>query len=102
MTPSDSAGNSLKIEVTFYGGLGQIFIKEKTHIGLENAADVRSLLKVLCVSDECRTKLFDENNNLQPNITVVRNGRNIKFENGLDTRLDGGDTIAIFPPVAGG
>jgi len=102
MTSNDPAGKALKVEATFYGGLVHIFKKNKMHIDLKNAGDIRSLLQYLCVSNECRTKLFDDNGNLQPNITVVRNGRNIRFENELDTRLDGGDTIAIFPPVAGG
>lgn len=102
MKSSDPAENALKVEVTFYGWLKYIFKNNKTIIDLKNAPDIRTLFKLLCVSDECRIKLFDNNGNLQPNIIVVRNGRNIRFENELDTRLDGGDTIAIFPPVAGG
>lgn len=35
-------------------------------------------------------------------VNILRNGRNIHFLAGLDTPLDDGDTIALFPPVAGG
>ncbi|MHC1591493.1 MAG: MoaD family protein [Candidatus Helarchaeales archaeon] len=33
---------------------------------------------------------------------VLINGRNIKFMNGLKTKLNEGDTVVICPPVAGG
>jgi molybdopterin synthase sulfur carrier subunit len=33
---------------------------------------------------------------------ILKNGRNIHFLSGLDTQLDDGNLIALFPPVAGG
>jgi molybdopterin synthase sulfur carrier subunit len=41
-------------------------------------------------------------NNLKPFIKVTINGRDIQLENGLDTAVSDKDTIAIFPPIAGG
>jgi molybdopterin synthase sulfur carrier subunit len=35
-------------------------------------------------------------------VNILKNGRNVHFLAGLDTRLDEGDVIALFPPVAGG
>jgi MoaD family protein len=35
-------------------------------------------------------------------VNILKNGRNVHFLNGLDTALDEGDVIALFPPVAGG
>ncbi|MFB6087741.1 MAG: ubiquitin-like small modifier protein 1 [Haloarculaceae archaeon] len=39
---------------------------------------------------------------LRPQINVLRNGREVLHMEGIDTELADGDTLAIFPPVAGG
>jgi MoaD family protein len=41
--------------------------------------------------------LLDTDGNLQPNIVIFRNGRNIEFFDGLDTSLQMSDTVDIFP-----
>ncbi|MFC7187827.1 ubiquitin-like small modifier protein 1 [Halorubrum yunnanense] len=35
-------------------------------------------------------------------INVLRNGRNVRQDDGLETTLDAGDELALFPPVSGG
>ena len=37
-----------------------------------------------------------------PYVGIFLNGRDIRYLGGLETLLDGGTEIAIFPPVAGG
>jgi MoaD family protein len=66
-------------------------------------ATIRSLLAVLTgryggLSD----LLFSAPDTLRDLVNILKNGRNIQFLSGLDTPLDDGDTIALFPPVAGG
>lgn len=39
---------------------------------------------------------------LAPQINVLKNGREVLHMEGLDTPLEDGDTVSIFPPVAGG
>jgi molybdopterin synthase sulfur carrier subunit len=39
---------------------------------------------------------------LRPRVKVMVNGRNIDFLDGIDTKVDAKDRIAVFPPVAGG
>jgi molybdopterin synthase sulfur carrier subunit len=39
---------------------------------------------------------------LRPRVKVMVNGRNIDFLDGLDTKVDAKDRIAVFPPIAGG
>lgn len=46
--------------------------------------------------------LFAAPDTLRDLVNILKNGRNIHFLAGLDTPLDDGDVIALFPPVAGG
>ncbi|MCL9816494.1 ubiquitin-like small modifier protein 1 [Natronocalculus amylovorans] len=39
---------------------------------------------------------------IKPQINVLKNGREVLHMQGIDTQLEDGDTISLFPPVAGG
>ncbi|WP_298665755.1 ubiquitin-like small modifier protein 1 [uncultured Methanofollis sp.] len=39
---------------------------------------------------------------LQDHVTVLRNGRNVYFEKGLQTVVADRDVVSLFPPVGGG
>lgn len=45
---------------------------------------------------------FNDDGSLQEFITILKNGREITYIDGLDTELEDGDTLSVFPPVAGG
>ncbi|NHN59921.1 MULTISPECIES: ubiquitin-like small modifier protein 1 [Halorussus] len=47
-------------------------------------------------------RIYDEEGDLRDHINVLRNGTNVHAEDGLDTELDDGDELALFPPVSGG
>jgi len=91
-----------RIEVGFYGIIQKVFQEKKRQVDLRKEPNIRVLLDTLCSSHERREKIFDEESNIRPDITILRNGRNISFLNGLDTELHDGDTVAIFPPMRGG
>lgn len=46
--------------------------------------------------------MFAAPDTLRDFVNILKNGRNIHFIAGLDTPLDEGDLIALFPPAAGG
>ena len=46
--------------------------------------------------------MFTTPDTLRDFVNILKNGRNIHFLSGLNTPLEDGDVIALFPPIAGG
>ena len=46
--------------------------------------------------------MFATPDTLMDFVNILKNGRNVHFLSGLDTQLENGDVIALFPPIAGG
>lgn len=68
-----------------------------------DASSVRTVDVLSALQEEYPTlELFEDDGTLQEFITVLKNGREITYIDGLDTELEDGDTLSIFPPVAGG
>ena len=48
-------------------------------------------------------RVLDDDGELRSQINVLRNGTNVLVEEeGLETELESGDELALFPPVSGG
>jgi molybdopterin synthase sulfur carrier subunit len=47
-------------------------------------------------------ELFDEDGELREFVSVLKDGRDITHLEGIETELEDGDTVSLFPPVAGG
>lgn len=47
-------------------------------------------------------ELLDEDGDIQPQLTVLKNGREVVHLEGTETELEDGDRVSVFPPVAGG
>lgn len=94
--------NVAKIKVKLFGDLQEAFQEREGEIELERAPNIRGLLDLLCNSYERRQKIFDQPGQIRSDVNILKNGRNIYFLDGIQTELEEGDTIAIFPHVFGG
>ena len=43
-----------------------------------------------------------EDGEVADHINVLRNGRSVRHDEGLEATLEAGDELALFPPVSGG
>ncbi len=93
---------SEKVKVKLFAQIAEIAGGNEFEIEGE---DVRDVLKAL-VSEvaELEEQLFkdDEHAELRDDKIVLKDGRNIGYLDGLDTEVEEGDKISIFPVVGGG
>ncbi|MFC6989372.1 ubiquitin-like small modifier protein 1 [Haloplanus sp. GCM10025708] len=57
---------------------------------------------LLSAYPELEDRVLDESGSLRDHINVLRNGENVHNAAGLETTLEAGDELALFPPVSGG
>ena len=63
---------------------------------------VRAVLQSLCADNAALSSAIFDGAHLRAHLRVLVNGRDIELAQGLDTRVESRDQIAIFPPIAGG
>jgi sulfur-carrier protein len=86
-------------EVKFFAGLREAAGTKETSL---EAASLRDLLNKLDARfPRLQGKVWD-GAALRPHVVITINGQTLSDDQGLDTPLNPDDTIAIFPPIAGG
>jgi len=63
---------------------------------------VKDVLERICSEYPGLENILIKDGNLQPYVNIFLNGGNIIESGGLDSSLEQGDEITIFPPVSGG
>ncbi|MEM4293087.1 MAG: ubiquitin-like small modifier protein 1 [Thermoplasmata archaeon] len=88
--------------VKFFGYFREITNIQAIQLESEGFQTVGEVLhEVVRRYPELKEKLF-EGEKVVPFVKVLVNGLAIEVKEGLETRVKGGDAIAIFPPVGGG
>jgi molybdopterin synthase sulfur carrier subunit len=93
----------MEITVKFFANFREATGKGK--ITVSEVSSVRELLDKLV--GEFGRKLYDllyesSTGKLRETVNILVNGNAINLLGGLNTKLEDGDTVAIFPPISGG
>jgi sulfur-carrier protein len=92
----------MNITVRAFADLGELLGRELI-ISLPEGNTVRQLLKILSRKNAgFLPRILEGDGKLRSYVSILENGRDIKYLHDLDTPLAEGDVIAIFPPLAGG
>jgi molybdopterin synthase sulfur carrier subunit len=90
----------MQIELRFFANfreaVGQKTVQREYEGGLQAGDVLRQL------SGEFTEMDLFEDGELREYLTILRNGTDITHLDGLETPLEDGDELSVFPPVAGG
>jgi molybdopterin synthase sulfur carrier subunit len=82
------------ITVKFYAGLRKITGARETTLAVDS---LRNALDALALQEQVWDGV-----RLRPHVIVTINGHPLDPAGGIETPLNAGDVLAIFPPIAGG
>lgn len=91
----------MELELRFFATFRQTVGGKVLEAEYEDGATAGDVLRALD-EEYPDLDLFGEDDSLREFVTVMKNGQQITHLEGLDTGLSDGDTLSVFPPVAGG
>jgi len=89
----------LRLFATFRAIVGQKYLEREFPDG-STVGDVLAILE----GDypDMEDQLLDEHGEIREQLSILKNGRGVVHMEGAATPMDDGDTLSVFPPVAGG
>ncbi|OVE85842.1 ubiquitin-like small modifier protein 1 [Natronolimnobius baerhuensis] len=91
------------VTCTLYGPLREIVGTKSLEREIDDEATAGGVFDDLVAEyPDLRALLFDEDGTFSDSVSVMKNGRNVAFEDGVDTALEDGDTLSASPPAEGG
>jgi len=92
----------MSIMIKLFANLAELTGENEIEVSAKNVKE--ALLELENKHPALEEKIFKDENKeeLSESITVIKDGRNITYLNGLKTELKDGDKLAVFPPVGGG
>jgi len=92
----------MNLELRLFASFREAVGTKTIHRDFSEDATVETVLQGLEDEFEGLEDEFIEDGEIRPQVNVLKNGREVLHLQGLDTPLADGDTLSIFPPVAGG
>jgi sulfur-carrier protein len=90
------------LQVSFYGLLRMALQRESLEIPWREGDTMARVLERVEEAISAPLKLLDEAGVPHQGTIILVNGRNIHYLSGLETPVQAGDVIALFPAAAGG
>jgi molybdopterin synthase sulfur carrier subunit len=96
----------MKVKVRYFTTLRELAGRAEEIFELENGECLGDLIEIVAskYDGEARIYLYTDEDQkiIDPSVRFLINGRDSKMLQGLKTKLEDGDTIAIIPPIGGG
>ena len=89
----------VKVTIKLFANLREQVGKVKIEA---DGSDLREVIDILTGKYNGLEELIIKNGEIHPFIHIMVNGISVKDKDGLDTVLNEGDEITLFPPVSGG
>lgn len=99
----DDVATEDAIELRFFANFRQTVGQKSIYRAYDGADTIGGVLTA--IEDEfpeLAGLILDDDGRIQPQINVLRNGREVEHLDGLETPVEPGDAVSVFPPVAGG
>jgi molybdopterin synthase sulfur carrier subunit len=75
----------------------------QAELSVDGASDLRGLLeKIKGDHPDLTDRLLDDNGEIRRFVNIYVGEEDVRFLEGLDTKLEGGNLVSILPAVAGG
>lgn len=102
MTGSDATA-TMTLELRFFATFRQAVGRKEIHREFDGDATVGDVLRgIESEFPELVGELLDDAGDIRPQLSVLKNGREVVHLAGTATDLEDGDRVSVFPPVAGG
>ncbi|MFC4357590.1 ubiquitin-like small modifier protein 1 [Halobium salinum] len=92
----------MELELRFFATFREAVGTKVVSREVDDGATVGDVLHELEASYDGLEGQLVEDGDLRPQINVLKNGREVLHMDGMDTTLEDGDSLSVFPPVAGG
>ena len=92
-------GPGVTLELRFFANFREAVGQKTLERDYPDGTTVGDVLADL--NDEYGLDVF-EDGDIRSQLSVMKNGKDVVHIDGQDTSLDDGDTLSVFPPVAGG
>jgi molybdopterin synthase sulfur carrier subunit len=90
----------MNVELRFFANFREAVGTKTVHRDYDDGSTVGEVLGAL--ESEYEGLDILEDGEIRSHINVLRNGREVQYLDGIETVLEDGDTLSVFPPVAGG
>ncbi|WP_123619342.1 ubiquitin-like small modifier protein 1 [Halorubrum sp. CSM-61] len=91
------------MEWKLFADLAEIAGGREVDVAAESGDTVGDALDALLEARPgLRDRVLDGDDEVADHINVLRNGRDVRQDGGMETTLEADDELALFPPVSGG
>lgn len=91
----------MKLKVKLFANFREVTKKKEVEVNVEGNT-VRDVVSALMHDYPNLEPLMLTGQDIKPYVNILLNGKSVRDQEGLDSKVKEGDDITVFPPVSGG